>query len=232
MGESRKQRIATDNIIDAVRYVNGNINRTLMGDDLFRAIIRDGGGSSFTVITAWQVKLVPFPPKVTIFSVPRTLDQGASNLFQKFQTMAHKLPSELFQHSVMGVTTSSSNGGKTLVAELGFQPDNFTEMSWIQSVLCFSTNGPLDLLLQRNQRFRSVKAKSDYVTEPIPVPGLEGGLWDILLEENPINTPMTPYGGRMDEISGSETQAHGLDEKALCIHGSLFMLHLVQELHI
>ncbi|KAL2970230.1 hypothetical protein AAZX31_15G127000 [Glycine max] len=208
----RKYGLAADQVIDAEMVdVNGNIlNRTLMGEDLLWDI-RGGGGSSFGVITAWKVKLVPVPPKVTIFNVAKTLDQGASNLFQKWQTISHKLPNELFLHSVMGVANSSSpNGGKTVVvsftglylgtaenllplmqnnfAELGLQLNSFTEMN-------YSINGPLEVLLQRNQTFRSFKATSDYVTEPIPVAE----------HSQHTNLILTPYGGRMSEISGSET---------------------------
>ncbi|KAJ7947392.1 Tetrahydrocannabinolic acid synthase-like [Quillaja saponaria] len=58
-------------------------------------------------------------------------------------------------------------------------------MSWIQSVLYFAgynINDPLEVLLDRNQTFKSFKAKSYYVEVPIPESGLDG-LWKILLEE-------------------------------------------------
>lgn len=71
----RKHGLAADHVIDAQMVdVNGNIlNRILMGEDLFWAI-KGGGGSSFGVITAWKVKLVHVPPKVTIFSSQKKLD--------------------------------------------------------------------------------------------------------------------------------------------------------------
>jgi hypothetical protein len=92
-------------------------------------------------------------------------------------------------------------------AELNLQHDNCTEMSWIQSVLYFagySIDGSLKVLLQRKKTSTSFKAKSDYVTEPIPMLGLKG-LWNMLLEEKNPTLIMSPYGGRMSEISESET---------------------------
>ncbi|KAI4297137.1 hypothetical protein L6164_037041 [Bauhinia variegata] len=225
----RKYGLAADQIIDAkIVDVNGKLlDRTSMGEDLFWAI-KGGGGSSFGVITAWKVKLVPVPPTVTTFNIPKTLDQGATNIFLKWQRIAAKLPGELFLDIAIGVDNSSPSAGKTVkvsfgglylgtvdnlvsmmqnnFTELGLQRENCIEMSWIQSVLSFagfSIDDPLEVLLQRNETSGRFKAKSDYVTEPIPVIGVEG-LWKVLLESSAVLI-LTPYGGRMSEISESET---------------------------
>ncbi|KAI9126783.1 hypothetical protein K1719_002379 [Acacia pycnantha] len=232
----RKYGLAADNVVDVIMVdSNGMIlNRTIMGEDLFWAV-RGGGGSSFGVITAYKVNLVRVPPTVTIFEISRTLqDEDASTLFEKWQNVADKLPGEMFLHAVMGVGNVTLNNGSSskiltfsfsglylgeaenvtilmnnTFPELNLQRNNCMKMSWIQSVVYFagySMNTSMDVLLQRNQTFRSFKAKSDYVTQPIPKFGLQG-LWNILLEENQ-NSPVlifSPYGGKMREISDSET---------------------------
>ncbi|PQM37203.1 hypothetical protein Pyn_18344 [Prunus yedoensis var. nudiflora] len=81
-------------------------------------------------------------------------------------------------------------------------------MSWIQSVMYFAgfpISESLEVLLKRTHPFRSFfKAKSDYVTQHISQAGLEG-LWQRLLEVETSQLILTPYGGRMSEISDSET---------------------------
>ncbi|KAK9105977.1 hypothetical protein Scep_022821 [Stephania cephalantha] len=91
--------------------------------------------------------------------------------------------------------------------ELGLQQKDCIEMSWIESTVYFAGlphGTPIEALLDRTSQPKiSFKAKSDYVTKPISVAGLEG-LWQRLLEEDNPEIMASPYGGRMSEISERE----------------------------
>ncbi|XP_021298126.1 berberine bridge enzyme-like 14 isoform X2 [Herrania umbratica] len=82
------------------------------------------------------------------------------------------------------------------------------EMSWIESVL-FWSNYPkgtsLEVLLNRQpQPEKYLKKKSDYVQEPISKKDLEG-IWKKMIELRRPALTLNPYGGKMSEISESET---------------------------
>ncbi|KAE8670518.1 FAD-binding and BBE domain-containing protein [Hibiscus syriacus] len=226
----RKYGLSIDHVIDAQLIdADGRIhNRRSMGEDVFWAI-RGGGTTSFGIILAWRVKLVRVPPKVTVFTVQRTLDQGATELAFRWQQVAPKLPKNLFVR-LQSVPVNNGGNNKTIrvsfighflgktsklvrlmnvkFPELGLTRDDCLEMSWVESILYWAglPNGTsIDALLDRVQVNRVYyKTKSDYYKAVIPKRGLET-LWEAMIDIEHIIVQLNPYGGRMEEISEKET---------------------------
>ncbi|XP_010051867.3 berberine bridge enzyme-like 8 [Eucalyptus grandis] len=227
----RKYGLTVDNIVDArIINVNGEIlDRESMGEDLFWAI-RGGGGASFGVVLAYKINLVRVPQTVTVFSVPRTWEQNATEVVYKWEQVAPQLHEDLFIRLTMDVVNGTKAGEKTIRAtfialflgdaqrllslminsfpELGLRSSDCIEMSWVESTL-FWTNFPIgtpaDALLSRTpQVLTHLKRKSDYVKQIIPKDGLEL-IWRRMIElERPMLT-FNPYGGKMSEIPPTNT---------------------------
>ncbi|GMI93231.1 FAD-LINKED OXIDOREDUCTASE, FAD-LINKED OXIDOREDUCTASE 1 [Hibiscus trionum] len=226
----RKYGLTIDNVIDALLIdADGRIrNRETMGEDVFWAI-RGGGTTSFGIILSWRIKLVRVPPKVTVFTVQRTLEQGATELAYRWQQVAPKLPKSLFLR-LQSVPINNGGNNKTISVsfighflgktgklvrlvdqkfpELGLSRDDCLEMSFVESILFwagFPNGTSIDVLLNRVQVDRVYyKTKSDYYKAVIPRDGLET-LWGTMMDIGKVFVQLNPYGGRMEEISDKET---------------------------
>ncbi|KAF8028846.1 hypothetical protein BT93_E1496 [Corymbia citriodora subsp. variegata] len=228
----RKYGLGVDNVLNArIVDVDGQTHdRAEMGEDLFWAI-RGGGGGSFGIILEWKIKLVPVPSTVTVFTVTRTLEQGATKLLHRWQQVVDKLDQNLFIRVMIQVVTAGGGKAERSVRtsynalflgtanqlltvmqksfpELGLNRSDCIEMSWIQSVLYmagYPSGTPPEVLLEGKSRFKNFfKGKSDFVRYPIPETALEG-LWKRLVEEDSPLLIWIPFGGMMSKISESST---------------------------
>ncbi|KAM3193904.1 hypothetical protein ACQJBY_070509 [Aegilops geniculata] len=180
----RKYGIAAENVID-VKVVDANgklLDKSSMSADHFWAV-RGGGGESFGIVVSWQVNLLPVPPTVTVFQIPKTVREGAVELVNKWQLVGPALPDDLMIRIIAMGDTAKFEGMylgtcKTLTPlmsskfpELGMNASHCNEMPWIKSVpfIHLGKQATLFDLLNRNNTFRPfAEYKSDYVYQPVP----------------------------------------------------------------
>ncbi|KAK7331316.1 hypothetical protein VNO77_25538 [Canavalia gladiata] len=227
----RKYGTSADNVIDAqIVDVQGRLlNRRSMGEDLFWAIT-GGGGGSFGVLLAYKIKLVQVPETVTVFEVPRTLEENATDIVYNWQNVAPTINNELFIRLILDVVNDTQIGTKTVRAtfialflgdskslvslmkerfpQLGLKQSDCIETSWLRSVLFWDNIDiatPVEILLERQpQSLKYLKRKSDYVKKPISKEGWEG-IWKKMIELEKAVMYFNPYGGRMDDIPSTAT---------------------------
>jgi len=119
--------------------------------------IGGGAGGSFRIVTAWKVKLVPVPSTVTIFTVTKTLEQGATKILYRWQEIADKLEEDLFIRVLIQTANVTSQSKRTIATsynslflgdanrflqimqcsfpELGLTRKDCIETNWINSTV-------------------------------------------------------------------------------------------------
>ncbi|KAM7505366.1 hypothetical protein LguiB_004270 [Lonicera macranthoides] len=180
--------------------------------------------------TAWVqtgATLVRVPPIVTTFTVHRRLNESATRLVHQWQRVGEKLPKNILMRLFVRQETRAGAEGTIRVAfstqflgraraaihlmdkrfpELGVKQSDCHETSWINATVKISSRAKTieDLLNRADSLKTSYKAKSDFVSTPMPEMALEG-LWKRILMNKNLTMIMDPFGGRNSEIPEAHT---------------------------
>ncbi|GLJ10653.1 hypothetical protein SUGI_0132510 [Cryptomeria japonica] len=214
---ARKYGVSADHVIDALLVdANGKlVDRKGMGEDVFWAL-RGGGGGSWGVVVAWQIRLVKVPPVITVFNVNRTGNDNVTELVERWQSVEPFAPEDLyirvfvFGGSPVSLTFNGMYLGplpqllklvNEIFPEMGLVAADCNETDWIGSVISTAVaNGySADLLNRYLATKRYFKNKSDYVKSAISSSGLQG-VWKIMEEKPDSQMILAPFGGVMNRI--------------------------------
>ena len=119
-------------------------------------------------------------PTITVFTITKTLEQGATKILHKWEQVASNLDENLFIRVIIQLASAGAKGGRTVTTscnalflggadallqvmkqsfpEMGLTQKDCTETSWIKSVLYFAgfpRGTPPEVLLQGKSIFKS-----------------------------------------------------------------------------
>jgi hypothetical protein len=164
---------------------------------------------------------VAVPSKVTVFNIPKSVQQGAIDIVTKWQEVAPVLPNDLlvrvvaqgqvanFQSLYLGTCDALLPVMSSRFPELGVDRTHCKEMNWLQSVanIFLGDGATVEDLLKRTASGDAVfnKATSDYVRQAIPRDIWAQIFTSWLARPTAGLMILDPYGGKIASVSESET---------------------------